>query len=94
MDVGHVSSAVTASLWALESLHICKVGEYYHSNKEQRFLESVELAQEILGFFTFFYKKRGLSLKNQKLLKELDCFVDCADPGFISLLNTEARNPQ
>ena len=57
--------------------------EYYHSNKDERFLESVELAQEILAFF--------LLQKDNFKFKELDCFVDSADPGFTSLLNTEAR---
>lgn len=46
VDVGHVSSATAASLWALEPLHVWKVGEYYHSNKEEKFLEAVELAQK------------------------------------------------
>lgn len=84
VDVGHVSSATAASLWALEPTHIWKVGEYYHSNKDERFLEAVELAQEILAFFA--------QQKDQFGFQELDCFVDNADPGFISLLNTEARN--
>jgi hypothetical protein len=83
VDVGHVSSATAAGLWALEARHLWKVGEYYHSNKEERFLEAVELAQEVLAFFA--------QQKDKFKFKELDCFVDNADPGFISLLNTEAR---
>lgn len=83
VDVGHVSSATAASLWALEPTHMWKVGEYYHSNKDERFLEAVELAQEVLAFFA--------QQKDKFKFKELDCFVDNADPGFISLLNTEAR---
>ena len=83
VDVGHVSSATTASLWALEPTKLWKVGEYYHSNKEQKYLEAIELAQAILKFYQ--------EWKDKLHFLELDCYVDNADQGFISLLNTEAR---
>jgi phage terminase large subunit len=51
VDVGHVSSAMTPSLWALEYNILWKVGEYYHSNKDERNMESIELAQAILKFY-------------------------------------------
>jgi hypothetical protein len=59
------------------------VAEYFHSNKDQRFLEAIELAQEVLQFFQ--------EQKDVFKFRNLDCFVDNANPGFISLLKTEAR---
>lgn len=59
VDAGYVSSATTASMWALEPTCIWKEGEYYHSNKDQKFLESIELAQEILTFYQDFRKRRS-----------------------------------
>lgn len=82
IDVGHVSSATAAGLWALEPTRFWKVAEYYHSNKEQRFLEAIDLAQAILTFYT--------TQKEQFKFSYLTAYVDSADPGFISLLNTEA----
>ena len=46
-------------------------------------MESVELAQSILKFYS--------EKKQEFNYQELMCYVDSADPGFISLLNTEAR---
>lgn len=83
IDVGYVSSAMAAGLWALEATRIWKVAEWYHSNKEIQFLETIELAQAILTFF----EKERVIFKFQFLT----AYVDSADPGFISLLNTEAR---
>lgn len=83
IDVGHVSSAMTAGLWAMEPFALYKIGEYYHSNKTSRYKESVELAQDILTFYS--EQKEIFKFQN------LNCFVDSADRGFISLLNTEAR---
>jgi len=35
-DVGHVTSATTAGLWALEEDKLFKIAEYYHDNSKQR----------------------------------------------------------
>ena len=82
VDVGHVSSETAASLWALETRSIFKIAEWVHSNREQEYLESIEIAQQIISFFS--------QWKATLNFKDLNCFVDCSDPGFISLLNTEA----
>lgn len=82
VDVGYVSSAMAAGLWALGNKRLYKIAEYYHSNKDQRYKETIELAQELLTFYQSYYEKFKFA--------ELDCYVDSADPGFISLLNTTA----
>jgi len=83
VDVGHVSSATAAGLWALEPFSLWKLAEFYHSNKEMKFKESIELAKDII----YFYSK----LKEKFKFDFLSVYVDSADPGFISLLNTEAK---
>jgi len=47
-----------------------------------RFKESNELASDIVGFFSKF--------KEQFNINQLAVNIDCADPGFISQINTTA----
>jgi len=72
VDVGHVSSAMPAGLWALEPKALYKVAEYYHDNKTQKHLEAVDLARAILRFYQ--------TQKDHFQFKELVCYVDSADP--------------
>jgi len=42
---------MAAGLWTLEEDKLFKIAEYYHDNSKQQYLESIELAGEILQLF-------------------------------------------
>lgn len=60
-----------------------QLGEYWHSNESMRHKESAELASDIVAFFTEF--------QEQFKFTSLEVNIDCADPGFISQINTTAK---
>jgi hypothetical protein len=68
VDVGHVTSAMTAGLWALEEDKLFQIAEYYHDNSKEKYLESIELAREILQFFQ--------QLQFKFKFQELTCYVE------------------
>jgi len=81
--LGHVSSATAGSFWALGEKDVYKLAEYYHSNKNMRYKESKELASDLIKFYE--------EMKERYRFDSLDISVDNADPGFISQINTLAR---